>query len=71
MRGPGAPGTLRDNLDLMLRSAIDIHDTDPQLARFLLTARVEAARDPELLGTIELTEYNLSLIHISEPTRPY
>lgn len=56
----GAPGTLRDNLDLMLRSAIDIHDTDPQLARFLLTARVEAARDPELLGTIELIEYNSS-----------
>lgn len=54
----GSPGTLRDNLDLMLRSAIDIHDTDPQLARFLLTARVEAARDPELVAITELTEYN-------------
>lgn len=56
----GSPGTLRENLDLMLRSAIDIHDTDPQLARFLLTARVESARDPELGASTEVNEYNFA-----------
>jgi AcrR family transcriptional regulator len=61
-RGPaiGSAGTLRENIDAMLRSAIDIHDADPQLARFLLTARVEAARDPELVVMTELTDYNSS-----------
>jgi AcrR family transcriptional regulator len=56
----GSPGTLRENLDLLLRSAIDIHDSDPQLARFLVTARVEVARDPELVAMTELTNYNNS-----------
>jgi len=54
----GSPGTLRENLDEMLRSAIVIHDTDPQLARFLLTARVESARDSELGASTEVNEYN-------------
>ena len=56
----GSPGTLRENLDAMLTSAIDIHDADPQLARFLLTARVEAARDPGLVGGTEIMDYNSS-----------
>ena len=46
-------GDLRSKINAMLDAAIDIHAADPELARFLLTARIEATRTPELVAVSE------------------
>ena len=43
--------------------------TDEQVARFLERNPDFLSRNPDLLETLEI--HHLSLIHISEPTRPY
>ena len=58
------PGTLRTKIDALLQAAIDIHNSDPGLARFLLSARVEAARDPELVAMTELAKYSSANIEV-------
>lgn len=55
--------TLRERVDAMLVAAIDIHSLDPQLAPFLIVARMEAARHPELRS---MDEYRKSAISIFE-----
>jgi AcrR family transcriptional regulator len=47
------PGDLRSKINAMLDTAIDIHAADPELARFMLTARIEATRAPELAAVSE------------------
>ena len=44
------PGDLRSKINAMLDVAIDIHAADPELARFMLSARIEATRAPELVA---------------------
>ena len=46
-------GDLRSKISAMLDTAIDIHAADPELARFMLVARVEATRVPELVAVSE------------------
>lgn len=55
--------TLRERLDAMLVAAIDIHALDPQLAPFLIAARIETVRHPELQS---MNEYRRSAISIFE-----
>lgn len=55
--------TLRERVDAMLIAAIDIHALDPQLAPFLIAARIEAVRYPELRS---IHEYRQSAISIFE-----
>lgn len=46
-------GDLRSKISAMLDTAIDIHAADPELARFMLVARIEATRVPELVAVSE------------------
>lgn len=55
--------TLRERVDAMLVAAVDIHALDPQLAPFLIAARIEAVRHPELRS---MEEYRQSAISIFE-----
>ena len=46
-------GDLRSKIGAMLDTAIEIHAADPELARFMLAARIEATRAPELVAVSE------------------
>ena len=46
-------GDLRSKIGAMLDTAIEIHAADPELARFMLAARIEATRAPELVAVAD------------------
>ncbi|MDA3040934.1 MAG: helix-turn-helix domain containing protein [Actinomycetota bacterium] len=60
--------TLRERLDAMLVAAIDIHALDPQLAPFLIAARIEAVRHPELRSVHEYRQSEISIFEKSSRT---
>ena len=54
-------GDLRSKINTMLDTAIDIHATDPELARFLLATRIEVTRTPELVAVSEYRDFTAGL----------
>ena len=54
-------GDLRSKINAMLDAAIDIHAADPELARFLLSTRIEVTRTPELVAVSEYREFTAGL----------
>ena len=54
-------GDLRSKVNAMLDTAIDIHAADPELARFLLTTRIDVTRTPELVAVSEYRGFTAGL----------
>lgn len=54
-------GDLRSKVNAMLDTAIQIHATDPELARFLLATRMEVTRTPELVAVSEYRDFTAGL----------
>ena len=54
-------GDLRGKVNAMFDSAIEIHATDPELARFLLATRIEVTRAPELVAVSEYRGFTADL----------
>ena len=54
-------GDLRSKINAMLDTAIDIHAADPELARFLLSSRIEVTRTPELVAVSEYRDFTAGL----------
>lgn len=54
-------GDLRSKVNAMFDTAIDIHAADPELARFLLTTRIDVTRTPELVAVSEYRGFTAGL----------
>lgn len=54
-------GDLRSKVNAMLDTAIDIRAADPELARFLLTTRIDVTRTPELVAVSEYRGFTAGL----------